>query len=402
MFQTFTGREYLKIDIANNFGAGLDKLDWNSRIAWFDQHEGQLNALVKQAEEPALFYAGVAAWQKMKEGKSSGYPISLDATSSGIQILACLAGDRKAAELCNVIDTGRREDAYTSLYEHMVNEIADTAKIDRKQTKQAIMTSFYGSTAMPKNIFGEGELLDVFYKTMQERAPGAWEINETMLAIWDDKTLVNEWVMPDNFHVVVKVMNSVSENVHFLNQPFEVSYSVNEPIENGRSLGANVVHSIDGMIVREMARRCSFDLAMVERLENLIRRCVKTKSTHRAQDDMVLILWGRYLESGFLSARILDYLDEENFGLVDRDAIVRMLNSLPRKPFDVISVHDCFRCLPNYGNDLRQQYNNLLAEIAESEMLSFLVSQIVHRPVQVAKLDPTLARDVRSTNYALS
>jgi hypothetical protein len=58
--------------------------------------------------------------------------------------------------------------------------------------------------------------------------------------------------------------------------------------------------------------------------------------------------------------------------------------------------------LPNYGNDLRQQYNKILAEIAGSEMLSFLISQIVGRPIQVTKLDPTLAQDVVSTNYALS
>ena len=108
-FQTFSGKEYLKIDIANNMG--LDKEDWDVRIQWFDDNEHQLDALLKQAEEPALYYAGVQAWKKVKEGKPSGYPISLDATSSGIQLLAALTGDRKAARLCNVVDTGHREDA---------------------------------------------------------------------------------------------------------------------------------------------------------------------------------------------------------------------------------------------------------------------------------------------------
>ena len=80
-FQQFTGREYLKIDIANNFG--LDKEDWNVRLAWFDENEGRLDTLVKQAEEPALFFAGVEAWKKVCKGEPTGYPISLDATSSG-------------------------------------------------------------------------------------------------------------------------------------------------------------------------------------------------------------------------------------------------------------------------------------------------------------------------------
>lgn len=240
-FQTFTGREYLKIDIANNFG--LDKEDWDVRLAWFDENEGRLDTLVKQAEKPALFFAGITAWQKVCNGEPTGYPISLDATSSGIQLLAALTGDRKAAALCNVVDTGHREDAYTGLYQSMLDRIGEGAKITRKDTKQAIMTAFYSSTAVPKKVFGEGALLDIFYETMREECPGPWEVTETMLAIWDNTALVNEWLMPDNFHVKIKVMGNVTDYVQFLNEPFEVNYSVNKPIEGGRSLGANMIHS---------------------------------------------------------------------------------------------------------------------------------------------------------------
>lgn len=400
MFQEFTAREYLKIDIANNFG--LDKAEWADRIAWFDENEHRLPDLMSQAEEPALFYAGMLAWEKAKEGKPSGYPISLDATCSGIQVLAAMAGDRKAAQICNVVDTGHREDAYTSVYREMVAKLGDTAKIDRKLTKKAIMTSFYGSTAQPKHVFGEGELLNVFYETLIENAPGAWEINETMLAIWDSTALENSWVLPDNFHVHVKVMGQVKENIHFLNEPFEVTYNINMPIKEGRSLGANMTHSVDGMVAREMERRCHYDPEHIAELTHWIEIDAGGRRTSRNQDKMVQTLWGRYKESGFLSARILRYLDLDNLSLVNKAVIHNLIRSLPKKPFEVISIHDCFRCLPNYGNDLRRQYNNLLAEIAESKILSFIVSQIVHRPVTVNKLDTSLARDIRETNYALS
>jgi DNA-directed RNA polymerase len=79
--QLFTAREYLKIDIANNFG--LDKEDWDTRIAWFDHNESNLENMLPQAEEPALFYAGLQAWKDVKAGNPIGYPIALDATSSG-------------------------------------------------------------------------------------------------------------------------------------------------------------------------------------------------------------------------------------------------------------------------------------------------------------------------------
>ena len=61
-----------------------------------------------------------------------------------------------------------------------------------------------------------------------------------------------------------------------------------------------------------------------------------------------------------------------------------------------------FRVLPNYGNDLRRQYNQLLAEVSRSDLLSFLVSQIVKRRITVTKLDPDLHVDILDANYTLS
>ena len=63
---------------------------------------------------------------------------------------------------------------------------------------------------------------------------------------------------------------------------------------------------------------------------------------------------------------------------------------------------DCFRCLPNYGNDLRKQYNLQLHLIAKSNMLSDLLSQLLGYKMHVPKLDPTLANDILKANYALS
>ena len=402
-FQSFTGKDYLKIDVASNFGH--DKLDWDDRLKWFDDNEGSLHSLVPKAEEPALFYAGIIAWEKAQRKEPCGYPISLDATFSGLQILAALACDRKAASLCNVIDTGHREDAYTGLYNTMAKKLGSGAgktKIDRKLTKQAIMTAFYGSTATPRSIFGEGELLETFYQTIQENAPGPWEINETMLGIWDPTALVNEWVLPDNFHIRVKVMGQVSQTVTYLGEPYEIVFKENMPIKTGRSLGANMVHSLDGLIVREINRRCNHDPIRIDKLRKIAEAGGGGHRTRYDQDILTRKLWSLYQRTGFLSARILEYLNIDNMGLVNPLIIKALIKSLPEKPFEVISIHDCFRCLPNHANDLRLQYNNLLAMIAESNLLSDIIGQIRGRPIQAGKLDPTLARDIYATNYALS
>ena len=54
---------------------------------------------------------------------------------------------------------------------------------------------------------------------------------------------------------------------------------------------------------------------------------------------MVDKLWGHYLESGFLSTRIFDYLGTRNMGLVDSRVIQGLVGSLPEKPFPVLSIH---------------------------------------------------------------
>jgi hypothetical protein len=397
--QTFTAKQYLQIDIASNFG--LDKKDWNERLAWFAENEANLEELVPQADEPALFYAGMQAYRQMQKGQPIGYPISLDATASGMQILSCLTGDRAAANLCNVVDTEHRRDPYTIIYDIMTQRIGEASKISRADTKQAIMTSLYGSVAMPKQVFGDGMLYYTFLAVMGEQAPAVWELNQVMLDIWDPTVLSHDWIMPDNFHVHVKVMDQVREVVHFLNEPFEVSKRINRPVEGGRSLGANLTHSVDALVVREMTRRCMYHPPTINFVLGFLGEPTE-KRLETKDDKMVKTLAKHYEDSGYLSARILDHINPENAGHIDQKAIWELLDSLPRKPFNILSIHDCFRCHPNYGNDLRRQYNLQLHLLARSKMLGYLLSQILNRPITTEKADPDLFKDVLEADYALS
>lgn len=399
--QKFTGKQYLMIDIANSFG--LDKLNWDTRLQWFTENEHKLHNLVQEAKDPAMFYAGLQAWEKVRCGEAIGYPISLDATSSGLQILAVLTGDRNAASICNVVDTGDREDAYTVVYDVMAHRLGSSiGQISRDDTKEAVMTSLYGSQAVPKEVFGEGTQLRVFYDVMTDVAPAAWELNEAFLALWNPDAYSHDWVLPDNFHVHIKVMRQEKEIVHFMNDAYTTYYKVNAPTEEGRSLGANCIHSIDGMIVRELARRCNYDPDDLLRVIAALNQDTHGMGMDRQCDKMVEVLWDHYKKTGYLSARILEHLNGGNTGMVDRDVIWELIDSLPEKPFKIIAVHDCFRVLPSYGNDLRTQYNLQLSLIARSNLLQSLLSQITRRPIQIEKLDPNLWRDILDTNYALS
>lgn len=400
--QQFTGMEYLAIDIANNFG--LDKLDWNDRLDWFNTNESKLEEHTMQAKEPALFYAGVLAYRKAKKGEPIGYPISLDATASGCQLLACLTGDSSAARLANVLNAGYRSNAYTEVYKHMQDALGTTGTLDEKTVKKCVMTSLYGSKAQPIAAFGEDtpELFQ-FYRTMETLMPAVWELNSALLQWWDSTRSTYAWVMPDNFHVQIKVMGTREEEVTFLDETYTLEYKVHEPRKQGRSLGANLTHSLDSYILREMVRRCSYTPKNIKRVKKVLQgNYVPVDPETEAHDrNMVEVLWALYQDCGMLSARILDHIDRHNVHLVDEAVIQELLDSLPKKPFEMLTTHDCFRVLPSYGNDLRWQYANLLKELAKSDMLSYLLQFILGERIIIDKADPDMWKHIMDSNYAL-
>jgi hypothetical protein len=415
--QSFTPMEYLMIDVASNFG--LEKRSWNERIEWFKNNQQDFEpmldrlaqgkpvkgTLMEKADQPAMFYAGLKAWQKASRGEAISYPISLDATASGAQIMAALVCCAKSASFCNLIDTGHREDFYTRAYESMCNRMDNNGTISRDMVKSALVPWFYGSNKEPKNVFGEGSQLRVFESTMEEETPGINALREALIELWNPEALSHDWVLPDNFHVSVKVMAPVITTVQFMETPIDVVTKENLPTDQGVSNAANIVHSIDGMMVREIGRRCSYDPYKLEALLELLTNPQRPRyqsAYKRPQDALVTTLWNHYLKSGFLSARILELLDEENLWMVDEEVIARLIKTLPEKPFKVLSVHDCFRVNPNYGDDLRLQYLQILIEIAASDLLSFIGNQITGGDEEAIKFNPDLPTMMINAEYALS
>jgi len=404
--QTFSPIEYMKIDLASNFG--LDRENWDTRLEWFEEQKDNLDDLISSADEPAMFYASLQAYRDVCAGKPIGYAIGLDATASGAQILTALINCEKSARLCNVIDTGRREDLYTNIHRFMKERQDHASMITRSEAKDAIMPALYCSTARPKEIFGEGKQLTVFHDVMDEEAPGVWQLTEALKNLWQSGNLSHDWVMPDNFHVHVKVMDNHSENVQFMNTPYTVTTKINRGTDSGLSLGANITHSTDGLGVREVIGRCYYD---AQRRYQVTDLCFSAR-THTDEKDipsspnkiMVQTLMGHYRRTGFMSIRLMDYIDVDTINCLSLDetqALWDLLNSLPEKPFKVISVHDRFNVHPNYGDDLRRQYNRFLHDIARSTLLADIASQITGTEIIVPKFGD-IADQILESNYALS
>lgn len=333
--QTFTGYEYIKIDIANQ--AGLDKETWDTRIAWVDKNIDKLEKMKPNVDEPILFMKGVKALRDAQAHKPTGFIMGLDATASGLQIMSALIGCHQTAIRVNLINTGKREAIYADVAEKMsgiCNKDISTAMV-----KHPVMTTFYGSKQQPKNLFGEDSPeLDAFYETLAELLPGAMEVMDDIQGCWNPVGLEHEWTLPDGHTSLVRVMGPKDKKIEIdelvsdtgAHATFTHRAYINTPNDKGLSLAANVIHSIDGYIVREMIRRA--------------------------------------------------------------DA----------QGFELLTIHDSFWSSPNYMNEVRKNYTEILAEIADSNLLGDILNEITGSSLQYQKLSSNLSCSIKTSNYALS
>lgn len=402
--QHFTGKQYLMIDIANSFG--YDGEQYDVRLNWFKENEHHLESLVRDAEEPAQYFAGVMAWRKTQAGEPTGYMVGHDACASGVQILAALSGCHTSALSCGLIGQ-IRQDVYTNGYREMLNMLGQTiGTLVRKQVKGALMTSLYGSVANPRTTFGEGtQELDMFYVMQDVVVPGVRQLKDDIQTLWMPYANSHDWSMADGYDVHVKVMQRVEEAVDFMGDVIDYTYYVNQGMESGISLAANVTHSVDGMVVREMGRRCNYDAATIEMLSQM-QWIEGGCSESRGKDKKLIRLLDRMRKSGFMSVVICDHLDAGNYGLLTAEEHLELqclLQSIRQhRSFPVVCVHDCFKCHANNMNWVRWHYIEIMSQLARSEIMSDIASQITGQDIKVKKLSQNLHEEILKGEYALS
>ena len=132
----FNGLEMLQIDIANCYG--LDKVSWIDRLMWVQMHEHELEDLAEDADTSLLYLKAVKALRATQAGEASGHIMFLDATASGLQIMAALSGCKKTARHVNLINTGKREDVYAEVAMLMNKELETAHIVNRAIIKKPV------------------------------------------------------------------------------------------------------------------------------------------------------------------------------------------------------------------------------------------------------------------------
>lgn len=326
----FTGLEYLYIDIANHFG--FTRLTWDDRITWTLTNIDKLEQRVDEAKDPLLYIKAINALNLTLDGVPTGHLMELDASASGLQLMACLIGCHTTAANVNLIDTSKRECIYNKVAIDMDAICHDN--ITREEIKHPLMTTLYGSKRQPRELFGEDTPeLNAFYAALTKEVPGALEVMDDVQSCWNPLALAHTWHLPDNHVANVKVMVTIDKKIEVdeLNHAtFTHRAIVNQPTQSGISLMANVIQSIDGYVCREM-----------------IRKSVKQE-------------------------------------------------------FDLLTIHDSFWCHPNHMQQVRENYVNILADIADSDLLQNILSELLGENIIYKKYSNNLAPLIRQSNYALS
>lgn len=412
----FTGWEYLLIDVANHFG--LDKLPFENRIEWASYNLAKLETLADQAENNVLYRKAVMAIRKAQAGEPQGHLVALDAVCSGLQIMSVLTGCENGASATGLIDPDRRADAYTEVTEEMNHLLAEAGfngvSFPRPVIKRGVMTSFYGSQAVPKQLFGDGTPeLAIFKEACYNVAPGASLLLQELLNTWVPFALSHDWVLPDNFHAHIKVMDSVEKKIEvdeLEHATFSYRYQENVGLKTGLANAANVVHSIDAYVLRSVVRRCNYDLSHTHWVRDqitaeLIQRTMGATKDTSGMTEEVATYVRRFETTQMVDVVILPYLDEVNIMALSDDHL-RRLNQivnqmLEHPPFPVITIHDSFAALPNHCNVVRYWYKEILAELAESNVLQDIFTQLKGQLMTLNKRSWNLASKIRASNYAL-
>ena len=262
--QEFTGLEYIKIAAANEFG--MDKLSWKDRIFWFDYNERDLFSLVDQAANKFLYTKAINAYQDAVNGVPTGYIMSLDATASGLQIMACLSGCLKTAAAVNLIDTGDREDVYTEVATGMNLILDPVDAVVRADVKKPVMTHYYNKSRQG-SLRGERE--NAFHEVLNSLFSGAEDVMNLINECWDNSALYHKWVTPDGHVSKVKVTEAMDTRIEvdeLDHTTFTYRYTSNQPSTRHTSLCPNYIHSLDAWVARmmvRMAHKQGFQLAHI-------------------------------------------------------------------------------------------------------------------------------------------
>ena len=157
-FVTPESEDWLAFQVATTYG--LDKETIHNRLNWVSNNHELITRVAtdpltylsdwENADEPWQFLAACDEYYHCIitcDRNYTGLPIAVDATCSGLQILAGLCRDSRTASLVNVLPGNKPQDAYRTVAEACIHKFPERLRqyVDRTITKRCVMTIPYNA-----------------------------------------------------------------------------------------------------------------------------------------------------------------------------------------------------------------------------------------------------------------
>ena len=302
-FMDEESEKWLRFQLATTFG--LDKETINERLAWTYEHEWLVEEIAtdpigqrhewENVEEPWQFLAACDEFYHCvikRDRISTGLPIAIDATCSGLQILAGLAKDKSTAKLVNVLPSDRPEDAYKLIAETSKPFIPEKLRPDwdRKCTKRTVMTIPYNAKPFSNRSYIREALKEKGIEIDKE------ELTQTVKAVraamdlivpgpmrvmkWIESEVSNaikrgakqlEWVTPSGFIVSQRIFKKTYEDIRLqvlgtARLRMKVATGDSGEIDKARHKAAtapNLIHSLDASLLCLSALDFNHPIALI-------------------------------------------------------------------------------------------------------------------------------------------
>lgn len=312
------------------------------------------------------------------EGKPTGYLAKLDTKQSGLTLQSLITRDEVALNTL-LSDT----DIYSWFIEKLGIEVT------RKQMKKLVIPRYYGSE---KGIMRKFEALGYpfkaqeFFRLYAELLPKCDMLRAIMLDAWQWCKDSYHWLAPDMGSCNQAVQEAEPSDWSKATTKFEwgnpafgmctakvyVPKKGVRPFgdDGTRSLGANLIHSLDAYALRELVRRCS----QADRFTALWYSLNEPDDKVVAKDAKVQEFYDFWKRTGIPSLRVLEFISEGDVLPKEYyDALEKNVKRLPEQRFDIaFTVHDEFACHVNYADLMQKQFNYILSDLYQGHYLDYV------------------------------
>ena len=156
---------------------------------------------------------------------------------------------------------------------------------------------------------------------------------------------------------------------------------------------------VDSMVVREMNRRCNYDIDQLIKISDLLL----TDKRPRVPDHQLN-------KTNFITVRDIEiHLTKPNqigqLGINYLTRLEKLITEilLQSKPFELVCIHDAFKASPVNMNTVRYWYKEILAELADSHLMQSIIQQI-HKDTSLTltRASENLGDLIRQSNYGIA